>query len=111
MNESIFKSILLRSAKVNIAFKEIIRHTQEGRQPLGMNEKQSWSNANRGNFIKWGFTLGGWNFTVSSMLKKKLVIRRDNRMVFKNFNEFELKVSLYVTLLLCIKHYSRFSFI
>ena len=33
----------IRSAKVNLAFKELIGHSQTGRQRLGMNEKQQWS--------------------------------------------------------------------
>ena len=32
----------IRSAKINITFKEIIGHTQTGRQCLGTNEKQRW---------------------------------------------------------------------
>ena len=33
----------IRSAKVNLAFKETVGHTQTGRQGLGMEEKQQWS--------------------------------------------------------------------
>ena len=33
----------VRSAKVNLTFKEIIGHTQTGRQGLWTNEKQRWS--------------------------------------------------------------------
>ena len=33
----------IRNAKVNLAFKEIIGHTQTGRQGFGTNEKQWWS--------------------------------------------------------------------
>ena len=33
----------IRTAKDNLAFKEIIGHTQTGRQGFGTNEKQWWS--------------------------------------------------------------------
>ena len=45
----------IRSVKVNHAFKEIIGHTQTGRQGLGTNEKQQWSKASGKN--RWDMVI------------------------------------------------------
>ena len=45
----------IRSAKDHLAFKEIIGHTQTGKQGFGINEKQRWSKTNDKIARIWSF--------------------------------------------------------